>query len=64
MVTAPVRRKVVRAMVTRGLSERQVLRVIHMRRRRSGTCRGRIPTPAWVSALSPSRIVIAATAPA
>jgi putative transposase len=30
MVTAPVRREVVRAMVTRGLSERRVLAVVHM----------------------------------
>ena len=30
MVTAPVRREVVRAMVTRGLSERRALTVVHM----------------------------------
>ena len=30
MVTAPVRREVVREMVTRGLSERRALTVVHM----------------------------------
>ena len=30
MVTAPVRREVVRAMVTRGVSERQALTVVRM----------------------------------
>ena len=56
MVTAPARREVVREMVTRGLSERRALTVVHMSAAALRYVPRPDPIPAWATASSRSRI--------
>ena len=56
MVTAPARREVVREIVTRGLSERRALTVVHMSAAALRYLKGRLEkNPVWIIGIRQAR---------